>query len=193
MIYAQEKNISLILPKNNRCDISCEGVYQLIMQNTYTKQAWMYKVQDFSLGNKLRYDIRFMFLDEMAYGTYQYYLLPDGEWSTDQINVNNARNTIEMVPLNALCHNGSYLIACGKLLVTGQMETSLKSNGSQLVDKNGNFLSFTMQVNDYPAEGEIYKRIKVIASGLIKYDRLKIIDNEPQEFCDNEHFISFKG
>lgn len=193
MIHTKEKHIQLIIPKLDKCNVACSGVYQLIIQNTYTKEAWMYKVRDFSLGNKLRYEINFEFMDEMDTGTYQYYLLPDGEWSTDQINVNDVRETSEMILNDALCVNGSYLVACGKLLVVGQYEAALTEGCNQIVQEDGSFLSVTMRINDQAPEGEIYPRIKIIATGLIKYERFTLLKDGPQEFNDQKTFIEFKG
>lgn len=203
MIYTDSPDFYLTIPKINRCKLDGCNVYQLLLHNTYTKEVWMFKVRDsvflknFTLDinpvSETRFQFHMIFPEDMQHGTYEYYILPNGEWEAEDINVDVIDNSYTATDKSGVVNNGQFLVLGDKLLVLSSFEAKVVMNGLSVFLNENTALKHTTTSKDERLEGEIFKCLSIIQRGLIKYEIDTFLRGETKEFDNKVTYKEFKG
>lgn len=160
MILTNKKEFWFYPHKLKRCMEDACNLYQVILQNTYTKEVFVYKVRDFS-ANNIRFCFRFIMPE--CTGDYMYYIVSNNEWDSSEINWDNIDNTNLLTDKTAVTFNGMYLVANGKLVVSKYFKAKATIKEMELP------ILVESESEDERTEGELVTSLDILSKGLLRY------------------------
>lgn len=168
MIILNNCESSLLLPRVDRCENSCNGIYQLIFHHLATKQLIIYKVRDWFPCNPAYYRFEFFITNYMQYGEYKVYLIRNSDWYPDELKINDIAGSIRYAGKDPVSINGHYIISNGKLLMTRKLSGILTDHYKPAIANNQAIIVNYNSCDDR-AEGDICEGIDIISTYLAKY------------------------
>lgn len=178
MVYTTDKNFILELPKVDKCKLDRKCIYMFIIQNTFTKDIWLYRVRDWNILNPLRFQFKMCFQENMPKGEYEYYLVSDEHWQYGELDVNNVRKTQVITDKSFLKLGNHFLLANNKLLVINSFKEVVTKDGYPVLIGKDLGLKTIKKSKDKRSEGELYRSLSIISSGLIKYEPKHLFKDE---------------
>lgn len=177
--------MKLIIPKLHKDYISSDDIYQMIIEDIYNQEYYIYTVIDLKPDNKLRYlfDIKFNLK-----GNYKYYLITNDEWEYDYLDYDNIyKSTCNDFNLTSLQSNGLLLVHGNTLLATNRFLGAIKV----LDDKCTTTSLIINQSEPNEPTGDIkYKCMNVITTGLFN------IESEEEEeiiYKEKNTYVTYEG
>ena len=181
--------MKLIIPKLHKDYISSDDTYQMIIEDIYNQEHYLYTVIDLKPDNKLRYlfDIKFNLK-----GNYKYYLITNDEWEYDYLDYDNIYKSTyndNDFNLTSLQSNGLLLVQGNILLVTSCFLGTIKN-----LDDNCTTTSLIVNQSE-PNEPTRdikykYKCMNVITTGLFN------IESEEEEeiiYKEKNTYVTYEG
>lgn len=168
MVIAENCCFVLESPKLLRCNLDPCNIYQLVLQHKFTKEIFLFKVRDLS-WNTLRFYFNMQVPDCFPDGEYDYFIISNDEWSTDEINVDIVKHTNLYTDKGLVTLNDKCIIIGDKLLVTKFFKARVFNCGKQLT-YNGDYVIAQQASQDDKAYGDIVKNINILGRGLLKFN-----------------------
>lgn len=180
LITCPEKS-RLYLPKTDRCLSDPCGVYTLILQNNYTKELTVRKVQEGLRARMFPNPLRFEFeVDITAPGEYTYYLCSFDAWSRwnlDSDIIERSYIDDHDIPM----FGGVGITSDGFVLVEGR--AAIITGAGEALEINGQVITGPTPGGPY---GELYRKVRIICSGIISIDQTEEITEYETGY---EHYI----
>lgn len=177
----------LDVPKLRRYCLNPCNIYQIIFENTYTKEIIVYKTRDLHYFNKLRFKL---IITGLPSGTYKYYVINDNDWRGEELDWNNIRNSSRIIPNGAVVTGDKYIVIGNKLLVTKYFTAKLVDSNLLDIEASCETLATTLFTENEP-EGDIIKILVILATGLVNITNST---NEPVEYKEqNKSYKEYEG
>lgn len=163
------------------------NIYQLVIEDLYTKEIILYKVKDLTTLNPIRYTFD---ITELKPGNYKYYLISNEEWELDDLYWDNIKKSQVIIDNGAVTANCEYLVFNGFLLVTDKFATALE------LYNDGCESAYIMQSekseNKYTCGSIVKKCMYILNTGIFNVPSIESCD-EVIEYKENKKYIEYEG
>lgn len=192
-------NIEIILPKLDRCKISDDHTYTLILQNNYTKTLHILKVVDriwidqiHVCRNPLRFHFDICKPECLEPGEYTYYLCEYGNWNRLNVDTNNVK-AASIKNRDEAVINGQCILIDGMVLVHHAITGILSSEG-QAVINDGFGLVVSVNDHDLPEIAHLLTRLTILTNGIFKYSPCDLtLQGTAQPESESDNYIQYEG
>lgn len=166
MIILDRAQSLLKLPKINRCKLSNDNMYQIIIQNLANKEITVFKLFDSAGSNPVYYIFKFEVPNWIGGGDYKLFLVSNNEWLPDDINTSVPEDSYCKIDKGGITNNDQLIVINGKVLVTRWFKAQLFNNGCP-VTINYQDLGSSVLSGDDSYCGDIVTELDLIHTDLL--------------------------